>query len=255
MAKKSKPNNFRIKAIPFVLTIAITPFLLSNPTGSSSGSDQPANINPFINKYISHNVTGIGESKQVVFATIKDRSSVLVTIHTLEKKDGAWQLVFPPFAGSIGEKGFAAIDQKREGDGKSPTGIFHLGMAFGYYPSIGTQMPYRQATDDDYWVDDVNSEDYNKWVKGKPAAASWERMKRDDDQYKYGIVIEYNVNPIVKGKGSAIFLHVWKDRKSTAGCVAMSEEMVLKLLTWLDPAKKPLIVMGTEGELSAMRSP
>jgi L,D-peptidoglycan transpeptidase YkuD (ErfK/YbiS/YcfS/YnhG family) len=103
-------------------------------------------------------------------------------------------------------------------------------------------------------VDDVNSEDYNKWVKGKPNAASWEKMKRDDDQYKYGLVIEYNMHPIIGGKGSAIFLHVWKGGESTVGCVSMPEEMVLKILGWLDPAKKPLIIMGTESELRAMRS-
>jgi len=65
-------------------------------------------------------------------------------------------------------------------------------------------------------------------------------------------VIEYNMHPIVKGKGSAIFLHVWKQRGATAGCVAMSEEMVLRILGWLDPAKKPLIIMGTESELGSM---
>ena len=113
-------------------------------------------------------------------------------------------------------------------------------------------MPYRQATDDDFWVDDVISEDYNKWVKGKPNAVSWEKMKRDDDQYKYGVVIEYNMHPIVKGKGSAIFLHVWKGGESTLGCVSMSEEMILKILAWLDPAKKPLIIMGTESELGTL---
>jgi L,D-peptidoglycan transpeptidase YkuD (ErfK/YbiS/YcfS/YnhG family) len=114
-------------------------------------------------------------------------------------------------------------------------------------------MPYRQATEDDFWVDDVNSEDYNKWVKGKPNAASWEKMRRDDDQYKYGVVIEYNTNPIVKGKGSAIFLHVWRDGGPTLGCVSMPEERVLKILGWLDPAKKPLIIMGTKSELRAMK--
>jgi L,D-peptidoglycan transpeptidase YkuD (ErfK/YbiS/YcfS/YnhG family) len=113
-------------------------------------------------------------------------------------------------------------------------------------------MPYRQATEDDFWVDDVNSEDYNKWVKGKPNAASWEKMKRDDDQYKYGVVIEYNMHPIVKGKGSAIFLHIWKQGGATAGCIAMPEEMVLRILGWLDPAKRPLIIMGTESELGSM---
>jgi L,D-peptidoglycan transpeptidase YkuD (ErfK/YbiS/YcfS/YnhG family) len=129
-----------------------------------------------------------------------------------------------------------------------------LGIAFGYDPSIETKMPYRQATDDDFWVDDANSEDYNRWVKGEPKAASWEKMKRDDDQYKYGVVIEYNMHPIVKERGSAIFLHVWKPGESTLGCVSMSEEMILNILGWLDPAKKPLIIMGTESELRAMRS-
>jgi len=58
----------------------------------------------------------------------------------------------------------------------------------------------------------------------------------------------------VKGKGSAIFLHVWKGGGATLGCVSMPEEMVLKILGWLDPAKKPLIIMGKESELRAMRS-
>jgi len=255
MDKKSRPNLFRGEAITFVFTMAIFPILVSFLTGSVKGSEQPANLSPFIKKYIAQNATPIGESRQLVFATNRDDSSALVTIHVLEKNKGVWQLVFPAFAGSIGEKGFAALAKKREGDGKSPSGIFLLGIAFGYDPSVATKMPYRQATDDDFWVDDVNSGDYNKWVKGKPAAASWERMKRDDDQYKYGIVIEYNMNPIVKGKGSAIFLHIWKDRGATVGCVAMPEEMVLKILAWLDPASKPLIVMGTEGELCAMGCP
>ena len=238
-----------------VFAMALFPTLASFPAESVIGSDFPVDLTPVIQKCISRNITPIGKSRQLVLATNRDRLSVLVTIQALEKTRGFWQPVFPPFVGSIGEKGFAAIDEKREGDGKSPSGIFRLGAAFGYLPSVVTKMPYRQATNDDYWVDDVNSADYNKWVKGKPSAASWERMKREDDQYKYGIVIEYNTNPVIKGKGSAIFLHVWKDGKPTAGCVAMSEEIVLKILAWLDPAKEPLIIMGTEGELCATSSP
>jgi L,D-peptidoglycan transpeptidase YkuD (ErfK/YbiS/YcfS/YnhG family) len=252
--KKLKPSRSKVKAIIFILIMAIFPILFSCSAYSVKGSGQSANLNPVIKKFIGHNTTHIGESEQLIFATNRDSSSVLVTIHALERNNGVWHLVFPTFTGSIGEMGFAAIDNKREGDGKSPSGIFPLGIAFGYDPSVVTKMPYRQATDDDCWVDDVNSEDYNKWVKGKPNAASWEKMKRDDDQYKYGVVIEYNMHPIVKGKGSAIFLHVSKRGESTVGCVSMPEEMVLKILGWLDPAKKPLIIMGTESELRAMRS-
>jgi L,D-peptidoglycan transpeptidase YkuD (ErfK/YbiS/YcfS/YnhG family) len=255
MEEQLTPSRFKVVvAITIIFIIAIFPILFSCTTYSMKGSGESTNINPFIKKFIAHHGTRIGESKQLIFATNRDSSSFLVTIHALERNNGVWHLVFPTFTGSIGEKGFAAINKKREGDGKSPSGIFPLGIAFGYGASLVTKMPYRQATDNDFWVDDVNSEDYNKWVKGKPKAASWEKMKRDDDQYKYGVVIEYNMDPIVKGKGSAIFLHVWKPGEPTLGCVSMSEEMVLKILEWLDPAKKPLIIMGTESELGAMRS-
>ena len=59
-------------------------------------------------------------------------------------------------------------------------------------------------------------------------------MKRDDNLYKYGIVIEYNTNPAIKGYGSAIFLHVWGgENDTTEGCVAVSEEKLLKFLNGL----------------------
>ena len=107
-------------------------------------------------------------------------------------------------------------------------------------------MPYRQALDDDLWVDDPHADDYNRWVKKtETRAASFERMRRDDNLYKYGIVIEYNTSPVIKGNGSAIFLHIWKGESVlTAGCVAVSEEDIIKILDWLDPAASPLIITG-----------
>ncbi|HMK77217.1 MAG TPA: L,D-transpeptidase family protein [Thermodesulfobacteriota bacterium] len=249
-----KPGAFKLKSTLFLFFMTILPVLFSCAIYSAKGSVPSANIDRFIENFIANHTAQIGESEQLIFATNRDSASVFVTIHAVERTNGIWHLVLPAFIGSIGEMGFAALDEKREGDGKSPSGIFPLGIAFGYDPSVEIKMPYRQATDDDFWVDDVNSEDYNRWVTGEPNALSWEKMKRDDDQYKYGVVIEYNMHPIVKGKGSAIFLHVWNDGDSTLGCVAMSEEMILKILGWLDPAKKPLIIMGTEFELRAMRS-
>jgi D-alanyl-D-alanine dipeptidase len=249
MDKKLKPR-FKVAAIVFVFLIVSCPSFFSFANNNEE-SNRSTNLNLFVKEFIANHAPQIGESGQLIFAINTDSSSFQVTIHTLEKKNGHWHVAFPAFGGSIGEKGFAPIDEKREGDGKTPSGIFPLGIAFGYDSWIATKMPYRQSTDDDFWVDDVNSEDYNKWVKGEPNAASREKMKREDDQYKYGVVIEYNTHPIVKGNGSAIFLHVWKPGESTSGCVAMSEEMVLKILGWLDPARKPLVIMGTESELAA----
>jgi len=250
MDKKLKPC-FKVSVIIFIFLIVSCSGLFSFANNKEE-SNHSSNPTPFLEEFIIRNVAQIGESEQLIFAINTDSSSFHVTIHTLEKKSDAWHPVLPAFTGSIGEKGFAPIGEKREGDGKTPSGIFRLGTAFGYDASVESKMPYRQTTDDDFWVDDVNSEDYNKWVKGKPAAVSRENMKRDDDQYRYGVVIEYNTNPIVKGNGSAIFLHVWKPGEPTSGCVSMSEEMVLRILGWLDPAGKPLIIMGAQSELAAM---
>jgi L,D-peptidoglycan transpeptidase YkuD (ErfK/YbiS/YcfS/YnhG family) len=164
----------------------------------------------------------------------------------MEKRENKWQIAFEPIDAVIGRNGFAPAGEKREGDGKTPSGIYPLKMTFGYDATIGIKMPYRQALDDDIWVDDPNADDYNRWVKKlETHAASYERMRRDDNLYKYGIVIEYNTDPVIKGNGSAIFLHVWKaEGFPTAGCVAVSEENIHKILDWLDPAASPLIITG-----------
>lgn len=194
------------------------------------------------------------DSTQLITVTAKDWRSQSVKVHTLEKKNNQWIPVFPPMEGVIGRNGFAEPNSKREGDGKTPSGIYPLEMSFGYAAKIDTKMPYKQTAENDVWVDDVNSPDYNKWVKiGKTDAASHETLKRRDHLYRYVLVIGYNTDPVIKGKGSAIFLHLWKERSiPTAGCVAMAEEDVVRILSWLDPAKKPMILMGKENFLTGV---
>jgi L,D-peptidoglycan transpeptidase YkuD (ErfK/YbiS/YcfS/YnhG family) len=169
-------------------------------------------------------------------------------VYALEKRDGAWRQVLDPMKAVVGRNGFAPQGEKREGDGRTPSGRFRLGTAFGYAPSVNTKMPYRQALSDDLWVDDPGAPDYNRWVRqSETRAASYEKMKRDDDLYKYGIVIEYNTDPVLPGHGSAIFLHIRAGHnRATAGCVAVSEEDILKLLDWLDPAARPVIIINPD---------
>lgn len=162
-----------------------------------------------------------------------------------EYRENGWQQPWEGFKVVIGKNGFAASGEKREGDGKSPSGIYPLGMAFGYPSSANTAMSYRQATADDYWIDDPSAPDYNQWVHGLPQARSYERMRRNDDMYKFGLVVEYNTNPIIPFLGSAIFVHIWRGPDiPTIGCVAMPEEKLLNILAWLDPEEKPVIIMG-----------
>jgi len=193
----------------------------------------------------------LAQSSQAILVLSRDFSSISANAYLCEKIDGIWQISSPGFASSIGKNGFAPIDQKREGDGKTPSGIFPLGITFGYAEKAETTMPYRQTNENDFWVDDVNSPQYNTWVKGKPDAKSYEIMKRNDILYKWGIVVEYNTNPVVRGKGSAIFLHVWqKPGGITVGCASFSEESVLAIFKWLDPSKKPVVVMGIFEDLA-----
>jgi L,D-peptidoglycan transpeptidase YkuD (ErfK/YbiS/YcfS/YnhG family) len=189
----------------------------------------------------------IGQSTQMIL--VMERrclSSFGYFVYTVEKKHDHWKWVLGPMEATIGKNGFALPGEKREGDGKTPSGIFSLRRTFGYGKTVKTKMPYRQASEEDLWVDDPNAPDYNQWIKkGETGAASYEKMKREDGQYKYGIVIEYNTDLMIKGNGSAIFFHVWKGRDfPTAGCVAVSEEDIIKIFEWLDPKAFPLVIMG-----------
>lgn len=139
---------------------------------------------------------------------------------------------------AIGKNGLAKKGTKVEGDLKTPAGVFPLGTAFGIKLQK-VNFPYRVLTDQDKFIDDPDNDDYNSWVSGETTAKSYEPMKR---YYKYGIVIEYNMNPIIKGKGSAIFLHNWNyPDEPTSGCIAMPEARLLKIIRWLQVEKNPSI--------------
>jgi len=193
-------------------------------------------------------------SSQVLLVTGGDSSGFHATLHLLEKRGGAWRSASPHLSALIGEKGFAPPGAKKEGDIRTPSGIFALKRTFGYALEIPSRMPYRRVGKDDLWVDDVSSPDYNRWVRrGHTSASSFEVMKLDDDRYKYGIIIEYNTDPVVRGAGSAIFIHVRRgEGMPTLGCVALSEEDILKVLLWLDPAAKPLAILGTRDSLVSL---
>ena len=163
----------------------------------------------------------------------------------LEKKDNKWVIKQIPITAGIGTNGFAPPLQKLEGDGKSPTGIFKLGKLFSYEKQTNTLLENQQTTMVDKWIDDVNSPDYNKHISGPTEAKSYENLLLNSDVYKYCMVIEYNTNPVIKGKGSAIFFHLCLNKNCfTSGCVAIKEEYMKLMVNWLDPKQNPTIIMG-----------
>jgi len=180
---------------------------------------------------------------QAIYVHPVSKNSHQAQLSAWQRQGSAWHRLYF-ISAVIGRNGLAAIGNKKEGDGKTPSGIFPLGPAFGYASSMDTGLPYRQATDNDFWVDDARSLQYNQWVKGVPAAGSFERLKRLDNLYQYGIVIGYNIHPVIPGAGSAIFMHVWRGYySSTAGCVAVNQRNIRKILRWLSRQYQPVIIL------------
>jgi L,D-peptidoglycan transpeptidase YkuD (ErfK/YbiS/YcfS/YnhG family) len=177
----------------------------------------------------------------------KGPSSISATVSAWERKEQGWFGVRGTFRAAIGRNGFAPRGKKREGDGRTPSGIFPLESAFGYAAKAPTAMPYRRIGKDDVWVDDPASPDYNQWTKRRATEAlSFEELRRADGLYEIGVVVGYNRRPAKSGLGSAIFFHVWAGEGiPTSGCVATSREDLLTILSWLDPLKNPVAILGS----------
>ena len=119
---------------------------------------------------------------------------------------------------------------KREGDGASPAGTFPLVRAF-YRPDRlappPTGLPLAPLRPNDGWVDDPADPQYNRLV-ALPYPAHHEEMWRADGLYDLVVVIGYNTDPPVPGRGSAIFLHVARpDLAPTEGCIAVAREVLV----------------------------
>lgn len=192
-----------------------------------------------------HNKKKLENSEQLLVVYNYQPENYSAVLVALERKDRNWVVKDNPIEAGIGKNGFAPPLNKLEGDGKSPTGIFRLGKLFTYEKQVNTLLEYQQTTKEDKWIDDPNSKDYNTFIRGSTNAKSYENLLLKSDAYKYCMVIEYNINPVVKGKGSAIFFHLGvKKPYFTAGCVAINEENMKLIVNWLDPKRNPTIIMG-----------
>jgi L,D-peptidoglycan transpeptidase YkuD (ErfK/YbiS/YcfS/YnhG family) len=132
---------------------------------------------------------------------------------------------------SLGRKG---IKKKiKEGDGITPYGTFKLLKIFyraDRVSSLKTNLKKIKINKNIGWCDDPNSKFYNKqiWL---PHKDHHEKLYRNDNIYDVLIVLNYNMNPIIKGKGSAIFIHFAnKQFKPTGGCIALRKKDLLLLL-------------------------
>jgi len=146
---------------------------------------------------------------------------------------------------------------KREGDGRSPAGVFDIGTAYGYEPAReGVSLRYVQATPELRCVDDPKSPHYNRIVSTANTAVDWhsaEYMRRQDELYAIAIVVEHNTRPTEPGAGSCIFIHVWRGPESgMTGCTAMPMDTLEAFAGWLQPNAAVLVALP-QSEYEALR--
>lgn len=134
---------------------------------------------------------------------------------------------------ALGKGGALPADIKREGDGASPIGRWPIRRVMWRADKLDaptTALPLAPLRTADGWCDAAADPRYNEPVT-HPYPASAENLWRDDDVYDVIVVLGYNDDPVVAGKGSAIFMHVARpDYRPTAGCVALALPDLLALL-------------------------
>jgi L,D-peptidoglycan transpeptidase YkuD (ErfK/YbiS/YcfS/YnhG family) len=137
---------------------------------------------------------------------------------------------------------------KHEGDGKSPAGTFRISTGFGYAAATPAawKLSYIRLTSGIECVDDAASHYYNKVLDRATVTPDWnssEHMASTGEYYRWGAVVDHNVNPALPGGGSCVFIHIWGGAgMGTAGCTAMAQGALEPILAWLDPAAKPVLV-------------
>jgi len=125
---------------------------------------------------------------------------------------------------------------KREGDGGTPLGRFPVRLVLYRADRVvrpHTPLPVHAIRATDGWCDDPADRNYNRLIT-LPAAQSTETLKREDNLYDLVLVLGYNDRPRIKGKGSAIFVHLAREgRTPTEGCIAFSRRDLLAVLAEL----------------------
>jgi L,D-peptidoglycan transpeptidase YkuD (ErfK/YbiS/YcfS/YnhG family) len=146
------------------------------------------------------------------------------------------------FKCAIGKAGIRK--KKKEGDKITPIGAYKIINI--YYredriKKIPTKFRLNKIKKNMGWCDDPRSKKYNKLIK-LPSKYRHEKLFRKDNIYDLVMVLNYNTSPIIKNKGSAIFIHIAKKNyKKTLGCIALKKTDLIKLLKKINKKTKVII--------------
>ena len=212
-------------------------------------------------------------TSQCLVGTSDGWDNSTVTLRLYQKNGSIWKPVSEAWQARLGKTGLvwgrglhpipAGAVTKKEGDNRSPAGVFAIGGAWGYAASIrkNSALPYHKVTARDLWVEDPASPQYNRnVVLDHDPATAWEKkqqMKQNDAAHSLKLFIAHNAPPnAIPNAGSSIFFHIWRrdGAAATAGCTTMEKPKLQWLISQIDPAKHPLYVLLPKAEYAKFRA-
>ena len=147
--------------------------------------------------------------------------------------------------------GYGGLGKEKEGDLKSPVGIYQFDTYFGIYNNPGTELPYLKINSSYYWDGDSNSDRYNQLVNNETYTnfnvTNSEHLIDFNPGYEYALNINYN-KECIKGKGSSIFLHCFTKNTFTHGCIAIKRKYLRDLYQVLN--KDCYIIIDTKENMT-----
>ncbi|MCR4590389.1 MAG: hypothetical protein K5668_06185 [Lachnospiraceae bacterium] len=161
-----------------------------------------------------------------------------VSMHEKDK-NGNWKMIMTT-PGFVGKNGICADEDHAEGCAQTPVGTYHFTKAFGIADDPGCSMPYTKVTEDIYWSGDQrDGMHYNEMVSIKDYPdlnlADSEHIIEYTYPYQYCLNISFNEEG-TPGRGSAIFLHCFGDRKPyTGGCVSVPMDQMYFIMKHVSP--------------------
>lgn len=177
----------------------------------------------------------VGNATQVISVVGVGDSRAKMDVY--QRTGSGWQAIAAGIPAFIGANGMAP--RIREGEKKTPMGIFTLEYAFGTAPNPGGGLRYVQVGPNHWWDGDVNSPTYNTMQVCEKSQCPFDTgpgggsENLDIPQYVHAVVMGVNTDR-VPGNGSAFFLHA-TDGGPTAGCVAIDDATLVKIIQWLKP--------------------
>ncbi|MCW2540883.1 MAG: hypothetical protein JWN95_2608 [Frankiales bacterium] len=180
--------------------------------------------------------------RQVITVQVPSARSTTGTLDLWQMgSDGVYRHQWVSVRAYVGELG---VGKTADNIARTPAGVFGLTHAFGNQPTNGTRLPYFKASRSDWWNGETSSPAYNTHVhQARSPGPNSENLYDAGAVYAHAVVIDYNMSPVVKGAGSAFFLHV-TNGQPTAGCVAILGSQLNTIMRWLNPALHPVISIG-----------